>query len=76
MVERVRATRRCQPTIPSICTLAALLVLREKAIKPVLADAGHHKPGRPPKRIHPPGAHHENLQREMRCTLEGLGLAA
>jgi hypothetical protein len=61
---------------PAIRTLVALLILREKVIKPVLAGAGKPKPGRPPKRVHPLDVHYENLQREMRHTFETLGLAA
>src|SRR5713101_8795562 len=61
--------------LPGIRTLAALFVLREKVLKPVLAAAGTPKPGRPPTRIHPLDAHYENLQRELRRTLETLGLA-
>jgi hypothetical protein len=51
LVERVGTTRRYQPTTPAIGRLVALLILREKVIKPVLAGAGKPKPGRPPKRI-------------------------
>ena len=76
LVERVGTTRRYQPTTPAIRTLVALLILREKVIKPVLAGAGRPTPGRPPKRVHPLDVHYENLQREMRHTLEMLGLAA
>jgi hypothetical protein len=54
LVERVATTRRYRPHPPGIRTLAALFILREKVIKPVLAGAGRPKPGRPPKRI-PPG---------------------
>jgi len=76
LVARVGTTRRYQPTTPAIRTLVALLILREKIIKPVLAGAGKPKPGRPPKRVHPLDVHYENLQREMRHTLDTLGLAA
>jgi hypothetical protein len=76
LVERVEATRHYRPTLPAIRTLVALLILREKVIKPVLAGAGRPKPGRPPKRIHPLDVHYENLQREMRCTFQTLGLVA
>src|SRR5262249_32976273 len=76
LVERAGTTRRYQPTTPAICTLVALLILREKVIKPVLAGAGRPKPGRPPKRVSPLDAHYENLQREMQHTLATLGLAA
>ena len=76
LVERVGTTRRYQPTRPAIGTLAALLILREKVIKPVLAGAGKPKLGRPPKRVHPLDRHYENLQSEMRRTFCTLGLAA
>jgi hypothetical protein len=76
LVERVGTTRCYQPTTPAIRTLVALLILREKVIKPVLAGAGKPKPGRPPKWVHPLDAHYQNLQRELRRTFETLGLAA
>jgi hypothetical protein len=76
LVERVGTTRRYQPTRPAIGTLVALLILREKVIKPVLAGAGKPKPGRPPKRVHPLDRHYETLQSEMRRTFCTLGLAA
>jgi len=76
LIERVGTSRRVQPKPPGIRTLAALLILREKVIKPVLAGAGTPKRGRPPKRIHPLDAHYETLQRELRRTFETLGLAA
>ena len=76
LVTRVGTTRRYRLTTPAIRTLVALLILREKIIKPVLAGAGKPKPGRPPKRIHPLDVHYENLQRELRHTLDTLGVAA
>ena len=76
LVERVGKTRCYQPTAPAIGTLVALLILREKVIKPVLAGAGKPKPGRPPKRIHPLDMHYQNLQSERRRTFRTLGLAA
>jgi hypothetical protein len=76
LVERVGRTRCYQPRLPGIRTLAALLILREKVIKPVLAGAGRPKLGRPPKTIHPLDVHYDNLQRELRRTFETLGLAA
>ncbi len=76
LVVRVGTTRRYQPPVPGVQTLTALLILREKVIKPVLAGAGRPKPGRPPKRIHPLDVHYENLQWELRRTFETLGVAA
>ncbi len=76
LVERVGATRRYQAPIPGVQTLAALLILREKVIKPVLAGAATPKPGPRPERTHPLDVHYDNLQRELRRTFETLGLAA
>jgi hypothetical protein len=76
LVERGEKTRRysCPPI--GVRTLAGMLILREKVIKPVLAGAGKKRRGRPPKNIHPIDKHYENLQREMFNTFEMLGLAA
>jgi hypothetical protein len=76
LVDRVGTSRRYKPTTPAIQTVTALLILREKVIKPVLAGAGRPKPGRPPKYVHPLDVHYESLQREMRRTFHTLGLAA
>ena len=76
LVERVGKTRRyCCPMV-GIRTLAGILILREKVIKPVLAGAGRKHAGRPPQNIHPIDKHYESLQREMFNTFEMLGLAA
>jgi hypothetical protein len=76
LVERVEKTRRYRCPTVGIRTLAGILILREKVIKPVLAGAGRKHPGRPPKNIHLIDKHYENLQREMFRTFEALGLAA
>jgi hypothetical protein len=76
IVERIDHTRRYRATMPGLRTLAALLILREKVIKPVIAGAGRPKIGRPPKHIHPLDQHYINLQTELRATLETLKLAA
>jgi hypothetical protein len=56
--------------------LAALLILREQVIKPVLAGVCRPKRGRPPKNLHPLDVHYQKLQREMLATLQTLKLAA
>jgi hypothetical protein len=76
LVARVPVTRRYQAPVPGVQILAALLILREKVIKPVLAAASTPKPVSPPKCIHPLDVHYDNLQRELRRTFGTLGLAA
>jgi hypothetical protein len=76
LVERVEKTRRYSCPPAGIRTLAGMLILREKVIKPVLAGAGKKHRGRPPKNIHPIDTHYQNLQREMFHTFQMLGLAA
>ena len=61
---------------PGIRTLAGVLVLREKVLKPVLAAVCRPKRGRPPKTVHPLDLHYQNLQREMLATIQTLQLAA
>jgi hypothetical protein len=76
LVERIGGTRGYRVRRPGIRTLAGLLILREKVLKPVLAGVCHPKRGRPPKNIHPLDAHYQILQREMLATLQTLKLAA
>jgi hypothetical protein len=76
LVQRIAKTRRYRVRRPGISTLAALLILREKVLKPVLAGVCRPKRGRPPKTIHPLDIHYQTLQREMLSTLQHLKLAA
>jgi hypothetical protein len=76
LIERVAKTRRYRVRRPGIRTLAALLILRERVIKPVLAGVYRPKRGRPPKTIHPLDVHYQRLQREMLATLQTLKIAA
>src|SRR5262245_59481910 len=55
---------------------AALLILREQVIKPVLAAVCRPKRGRPPKNLHPLDVHYQKLKVEMLATLKTLKLAA
>jgi hypothetical protein len=76
LVQRIAKTRRYRVRRPGIRTLAALLILREKVLKPVLAGVCRPKRGRPPKTIHPLDLHYQTLQRQMLSTLQHLKLAA
>jgi hypothetical protein len=76
LVQRVANSRRYRVRRPGIRTLAALLILREQVLKPVLAGVCRPKRGRPPKNIHPLDLHYQTLQRQMLATLQHLKLAA
>ena len=76
LVERIGKTRRYRVRRPGIRTLAALLILREQVIKPVLAGVCRPKRGRPPKNLHPLDGHYQKLQCEMLATLRTLKIAA
>jgi len=76
LVERIPKTRRYRVRRPGIRTLAALLILREKVIKPVLSGVYRPKRGRPPKNVHPLDVHYQHLQCEMLATLQTLKIAA
>jgi hypothetical protein len=76
LVQRVANSRRYRVRRPGIRTLAALLILREQVLKPVLAGVCRPKRGRPPKNIHSLDLHYQTLQRQMLATLQHLKLAA
>ena len=76
IVQKIIKTRNYCVQTPGIRILAALLTLREKVIKPVLAGAGKPRRGPKPKRIHPIDQHYLNLQKEMRLMLVSLGIVA
>jgi hypothetical protein len=76
LVERIPQSRRYRVRRPGIRTLAGLLILREKVLKPVLSGLYRPKRGRPPMNIHPLDIHYQHLQREMLSTLRTLKLAA
>lgn len=76
LVQRVPASRRYRAPVPAIHTLAAVLILREKVIEPVLAGACTPIRRPKPQSTHPLDLHHANLQSELRHTFEMLGLAS
>jgi hypothetical protein len=76
LVKRVGNSRRYRITPAAFSTVASLLILREKVIKPVLAGAAKPRRGRPPKNTCALDQHYVNLQREMLQTFKTLGVAA
>jgi len=76
LVQRIANSRRYRVQRPGIRTLAALLILREQVLKPLLAGVYRPKRGRPPKNVHLLDLHYQTLQRQMLSTLQYLKLAA
>jgi hypothetical protein len=56
--------------------MAALLVLRDKAIKPLLAAAQQHRRSRPPQNPTPLDVHYQTIRASMRGVFHELGIAA
>jgi hypothetical protein len=76
IVDHVDRTRRYRTHPAGVRTLAGLLILREKVLKPVLAGVHHPRRGRAPARVAPLDVHYDNLRKEMLQTLRALKLAA
>jgi hypothetical protein len=76
LVRRIGSTRRYEAIPEGLRTLTALLVLRDKVIKPLLAAAG--KPPAPPRSQNPTpiDTHYQTLRLAMHDLLTELGVAA
>ena len=76
VVQRIGSTRRYK-TLPSgLRAITALLVLQEKAIKPLLAAAQDIRPTRGGQNPRPIDRHYEDLRLAMKGVLRELGIAA
>lgn len=76
LVLRVARSRRYLPTPDGLRKIAALIILREKILKPVLAGAGRTKPGRPPNARTPLDCQYHLVQTQFRELLSLHGIAA
>lgn len=76
LVRKIARSRRYETVPEGLQVMAALLVLREKVIKPVLAGAGKPRRGRKPKDQNPVDAHYETIQFQMRNLFQLIGIAA
>ena len=75
LVYKIEHARRYRISPAGLRTMAALLVLREKVIKPLLAGAGKPRDDRKPKSQHPIDAQYEALQHQMLNLFELIGIA-
>lgn len=76
LVEKLAKSRRYQPTAIGLRAIAALVVLRDKVIKPLLAANLQTKRGRKPKNRTVVDQHYERVQTEMKGLFQALGIAA
>jgi hypothetical protein len=75
VIRRVGKSRRYEIVPDGLRAVIALLVLRDKVIKPVLARAGKPRRGRKPKNQSPIDAHYEAIQFQMRSLFQLIGVA-
>lgn len=76
IVRRISQTRRYESTSGGFKALVALVVLRNKAIKPLLAAAQRLRKSRGPQNPRPIDKHYETIPTAMQGVFEELGLAA
>jgi hypothetical protein len=76
MVRKIGKTRRYEPVPEGLRSLTALLVMREKIIRPLLAASGLPQPTVRPANPTPIDHHYEALRVGMRDLFTDLGIAA
>ena len=76
IVVRRPKTQRYQPSDSGLQALAALILIIDKVIRPVLAGAGKPRPRRQPKSEDPSQIHYHALHSEMWKLFGTLGIAA
>ena len=76
MVRRIGKSRRYEPVPEGLRSLTALLVLREKIIRPLLAAGTQPEPQAKPANPVPIDHHYERLRAGMRDLFTELGIAA
>ena len=76
IVRRIGKTRRYEPLPKGLRAMAALVVLRNKVIQPLLAAAQDLQPSRGAQNPRALDAHYETIRTAMRGVFQELGLAA
>jgi hypothetical protein len=76
IVQRIGQTRRYQSTSSGLRAMVALVVLRNKAIKPLLAAAQRRRKSRGAQNPRPIDKHYETIRTAMQGVFDELGLAA
>src|SRR6266436_682752 len=76
IVQRIGQTRRYESTASGLRAMVALVVLRNKAIKPLLAAAQRRRKSRGAQNPRPIDRHYETIRMAMQRVFDELGLAA
>jgi hypothetical protein len=76
LVQRIGQTRRYQSTASGLRAMVALVVLRNKAIKPLLVAAQRRRKSRGAQNPRPIDRHYETIRMAMQGVFDELGLAA
>jgi hypothetical protein len=76
VVRRIGQTRRYESLPQGLRAMTALMVLRNKAIKPLLAAAQGLQPSRGAQNPSAIDTHYDAIRTAMRCVFQELGLAA
>ena len=76
MVRRVGKTRRYEPILAGLKAMAAVVILRDRAIKPLLAAAQEIRPARGAQNPTALDKHYEDIRVAMQGVFRELGLAA
>jgi hypothetical protein len=76
LIMRLGASRRYQAPPDAVRTIAALLILRDHVIRPLLAGMRTRRVGRKPKTWTVIDTHYETLRLDLRHLFQDLGIAA
>ena len=76
LINRMDKSRRYTVPPQALRAIAALVLLREKVIRPILAGIAQPKMGRKPKNWSPIDTHYEVIRQNMFTLFEDLGIAA
>jgi DNA-binding transcriptional ArsR family regulator len=76
IVRRIRQTRRYESLPKGLRAMAALVVLRNKAIKPLLAGTQEQRPSRGAQNPSALDRHYDTIRTAMRGVFQELGVAA
>jgi hypothetical protein len=76
LISKVGDSRRYQVPLAGLRTIAALVILHEKVLKPLLAGTAKPRMGRKPKTWSAIDEHYETLHKDMHILFADLGIAA